>query len=126
MRKSLGDTLKNAFEEISIKNVLIDWFRSFKWRNGVQNHNLRKKTGQDKPFKKIWLLVKDQNNKFKSTIRSKSTISTVNNLHDLSQVTDQAIKALLSYDDVSMMWTKANVAILACLMTWQDDIIKWH
>ena len=126
MRKSLGDTLKNAFEETSIKNVLIDWFRSFKWRNGVQNHNLRKNTGQDKPFKKIWLLVKDQYNKFKSTIRSKSTISTVNNLHDLSQVTDQAIKALLSYDDVSMMWTKANVAILACLMTWQDDIIKWH
>ena len=126
MRRSLGDTLKNAFKETSIKNVLIEWFKSFKWRNRVQNQNLLEKIGQDRPYQKFWLLVKDQCNKFKSMIRSKSTISTINNLNSPSQVTDQAVKALLSYDDVSMMWTKANVAILACLMTWQDDVIRWR
>ena len=78
--------------------------------------NYAKKTRQDRPFKKFLLLVKDQYNKFKSMIRSKSTINIVNNLHGPSRVMDQAVKALSSYNDVSMMWTKANMAILACLM----------
>ena len=43
MRKSLGNALKNVFEEITMKNVPIDQFQSFKSRNGVQNHNRRKK-----------------------------------------------------------------------------------
>ena len=43
MRRSLEDTLKNAFEETTMKNVPIDQFQNYKWRNGVQNWNLRKK-----------------------------------------------------------------------------------
>ena len=43
MRRSLGVALRNAFEEITMKNVPIDQFQSLKSRNGVQNHNLRKK-----------------------------------------------------------------------------------
>ena len=43
MRRSFGDALKNAFEETTMKNVPIDQFQSFKWRNGAQNWNLREK-----------------------------------------------------------------------------------
>ena len=43
MRRSFGDALKNAFEETTMKNVPIDQFWSFKWRNGAQNWNLREK-----------------------------------------------------------------------------------
>ena len=43
MKTSLGDALKNTFEEATMKNMPIDQFRSFKWRNGVQNWNLHEK-----------------------------------------------------------------------------------
>ena len=43
MRRSLGDAVKNAFEETTIKNVPINQFWSFKRRNGVQNWNLCEK-----------------------------------------------------------------------------------
>ena len=43
MRRSLGDALKNAFKETTMKNVPIVQFRSFKRRNGGQNWNLREK-----------------------------------------------------------------------------------
>ena len=43
MRKSLGDALKNAFEETIMKNVPIDQFWSLKCRNGAQNRNLCEK-----------------------------------------------------------------------------------
>ena len=50
MRKSLGDALKNAFEETTMKNMPIDQFQSFKWRNGVQNWNLREKLSNIGPY----------------------------------------------------------------------------
>ena len=43
MRRSLGDALKNVFEETTMKNVPIDKFWSFKRRNRVQNQNLCEK-----------------------------------------------------------------------------------
>ena len=49
MRRSFGDALKNAFEETTMKNVTIDQFWSFKWRNGVQNWNLREKLSKTGP-----------------------------------------------------------------------------
>ena len=46
----------------------------------------------------------------------------VNGLHGLVGVTDRAVEPLTSYDDMSVTWIKADVAMLSCLMTWQDDI----
>ena len=50
MRRSLGDALKNAFEETIMKNVSIDQFRSLKCRNGAQTRNLREKLSKIGPF----------------------------------------------------------------------------
>ena len=49
MRISLEDAVKNAFEETTMKNVPIDQFWSFKWRNRVQNWNLREKLSKIGP-----------------------------------------------------------------------------
>lgn len=35
---------------------------------------------------------------------------------------ESQIKLLTSYDEVSVTWTKADVAMLACLTTCQDDV----
>ena len=50
MRRSLGDALKNAFEETTMKNVPNVQFRSLKCRNGAQNRNLREKLSKIGPF----------------------------------------------------------------------------
>ena len=50
MKRSLGDASKNAFEETTMKNVPIDQFWSFKWRNRVWNWNLREKLSKIGPF----------------------------------------------------------------------------
>ena len=38
--------MKNAFEETTMKDVPINQFRSFKWRNEIQNWNLHEKLGK--------------------------------------------------------------------------------
>ena len=50
MKRSFGDALKNAFEETTMKNMPIDQFWSFKWRNKVQNQNLHEKLSKINPF----------------------------------------------------------------------------
>ena len=74
MRRSLRDALKNAFKETTMKNVPIDWFQSFKWRNEVQNRNLRKKLSKIHPFENFdfWSKV---NAKVKANRILKSTVS---------------------------------------------------
>ena len=44
-------------------------------------------------------------------------VSMVNSLHGSSQVTNRAAKPLISYDDVLVMWIRADMAMLTCLMT---------
>ena len=51
LRRSLGDAVKNAFEETTINNMPIHLFRSFKWRNGVQKQNLHEKLSKIGLFK---------------------------------------------------------------------------
>ena len=72
MRKSLGDALKNVFEETTMKNVPIDQFRSFKSRNRVQNQNLHEKMSKIGHFRNFNFLVKGQR-KSQSQRKSKST-----------------------------------------------------
>ena len=49
MRRFLEDAMNKAFEEITMKNVPIDQFWSFKRRNGAQNWNLREKLSKIGP-----------------------------------------------------------------------------
>ena len=74
MRRSLGDALKNAFEETTMKNVPNVQFRSLKCKNGAQNRNLREKLSKIGPFGNFdfWSKV---NAKVKvNWSRSKSTV----------------------------------------------------
>ena len=38
-------------------------------------------------------------------------------------VTDQAVKLLTHPDDMALTWTRADVNVLLCLLTWNDDVI---
>ena len=119
--------MKNVFEENTMKNVPIDQFRSFKWRNGVLNWNLREKLSKISPF---------GNFDFWSRVNAKSQSQLV---QDQSQrilvqvdfgfsgrVTGQAAEPLTSSYDVSLTWTRADVEVLAWLLTWSDDVIRWR
>ena len=75
MKRSLGHALKNAFEETTMKNMPIDQFRNFKWRNGVQNRNLREKLSKIGPFGNFDFWSKVNAKESKSTgPESKSTV----------------------------------------------------
>ena len=81
------------------------------------------KTEQDRPCQKFWLLVKGQRKKSKSKStgpRSKSTDT------GPGRVTGRAVDSLTSSYDVSLTWTRADVDMLAWLLTWSDDVIIWR
>ena len=124
MRRSLEDAMNKAFEETTMKNVPIDQFWSFKRRNGAQNWNLHEK------LSKIGLVG---NFDFWSKVNAKSQSQLV---HGQSQrilvrvcsgfpgrVTGQAVELLTSSYDMSLTWTRADVDVLAWLLTWSDDVI---
>ena len=132
MRRSLEDVVKNAFEETIMKNVPIDQFWSFKWRNGVQNWNLREKLSKTGPV---------GNFDFWSKVNAKSQSQLVQGQSQrilvrvgsgfLGRVTGRIVEPLTSSYDVSMTWTRADVAladvdVLAWLLTWTDDVIRWR
>ena len=75
------------------------------------------KTEQDGPFRKFLLLVKGQRKKSKSTVHGQS--QRVSEL-----VTGRAVELLTSSYDVLLIWTRANVEVLAWLLTWSDDVIR--
>ena len=124
MRRSLEDAMNKAFEETTMKNVPIDQFWSFKPRNGAQNWNLHEKLSKIGPV---------GNFDFWSKVNAKSQSQLV---HGQSQrilvqvcsgfpgrVTGQAVEPLTSSYDVSLMWTRVDVDVLAWLLTWSDDVI---
>ena len=125
MRRSLEDAVKNAFEETTMKNVPIDQFWSFKRRNRAQNWNLCEK------LSKIGLVG---NFDFWSKVNAKSQSQLVQGQSQRilvrvgsgfpGRVTGQAVEPLTSSYDVSLMWTRANVDVLAWLLTWSDNIIR--
>ena len=127
MRRSLKNAVKNAFEETTMKNVPIDQFWSFKWRNGVQNWNLREKLSKIGPV---------GNFDFWSKVNAKSQSQLVQGQSQRilvrigfgfpGRVTGRAVEPLMSFYDVSMMWTRADVDVLAWLLTWSDDVIIWR
>ena len=42
----------------------------------------------------------------------------------LSWVTGRTVDLMMSSYDVSMTWTRADVDMLAWLLTWSDDVIR--
>ena len=118
MRRSLEDAVKNAFEETTMKNVPIDQFWSFKRRNRVQNWNLREKLSKIGPVGNFdfWskVIVKSQS----QLVQGQSQRILVRVDFGFSGwVTGRAVDPLTSSYDVSLMWTRANVDVLAWLLT---------
>ena len=137
-RRSLEDVVKNAFEETTMKNVPIDQFWSFKWRNRVQNWNLREKLSKIGPVGNFdfWSKV---NAKVKVNCSgSKSTVSA--NGSDLCSPSrvgpSQRSARWRGADEATLLTWLANVSragvafadvdVLAWLLTWSDDIIRWR
>ena len=110
MRRSLGDVLKNAFEETTMKNMPIDQFRSLKCRNGAQNRNLCKKLSKIGPFGNFnfWSKVnaKVKVNKGQSQLVHGQS----QQLQCLGRVTDWVAETLTSSYDVALTWIRAYMA----------------
>ena len=112
--------MTNAFEETTMKNVPIDQFWSFKRRNGVQNWNLREKLSKIGPV---------GNFDFWSKVNAKSQSQQILvqvGFEFSGRVTSRAVKPLMSSYDVLLTWTRADVDVLAWLLTWSDDVIRLH
>ena len=125
MRRSLEDAMNNAFEETTMKNVPIDQFWSFKRRNRVQNWNLREKLSKIGPFGTFdfWSKVNTESQSQLVQGQSQGILVRVG-LGFLGRVTGRAAKPLTSSYDVSLMWTRADVEVLAWLLTCSDDVIR--
>ena len=126
MRKSLGDALKNAFEETTMKNMPIDQFQNFKWRNGVQNRTICKKLNKIGLFENFYFWSK-VNTKVKSPIQLVQGQS--QRIHGPGQFWvsrsghKSFAKMLTSSYDVALTRIKAGMDVLAWLMT-SNDIIS--
>ena len=124
MRRSIEDVMNKAFEETTMKNVPIDQFWNFKRRNRVQNWNLRKKLSKISPV---------GNNDFWSKVNAKSQSQLVQGQSQRilvrvgsgfsGRVTGRTVDPLTSSYDVSLTWTRADVDVLAWLLTWSDNVI---
>ena len=128
MRRSLEDAMNKAFEETTMKNVPIDQFWSFKRRNGAQNWNLREKLSKIGPVGNFDFWSKGQRKKSKSKSKSTGPGQSQRILVRVGSgfpgwVTGRAVDSLTSSYDVSLTWTRADVDMLAWLLTWTDDVI---
>ena len=127
MRRSFEDAMNNAFEETTMKNVPIDQFWSFKQRNEVQNWNLCEKLSK---------IGHVGNFDFWSKVNAKSQSQLVQGQSQRilvrvdsgfpGRVPSWAAKPLTSSYDVPLTWTRADVEVLAWLLTWGDDVTWWH
>ena len=90
-------------------------------RNEVQNWNLREKLSKIGPV---------ENFDFWSKVNSKVKVNwskvKVNGYWSGSvpgRVTGRVVEPLTSSYDVSLTWTRADVDVLAWLLSWSDDVI---
>ena len=124
MRRSLEDAMNKAFEEITMKNVPIDQFWSFKRRNGAQNWNLREKLsniGHVGNFD-FWSKVNAKSQSQLVQGQSQRILVRVGSGFS-GRVTGRTVEPLTSSYDVSLTWTRADVDMLAWVLTWSDDVI---
>ena len=80
-----------------------------------------RKTEQYRPLWKFWLLVKVN----LSRVKVNGYMVRVGFEFSKSS-TNQAAKTLTHPNDVALTWTKADMDVLAWLLTWSDDIIRWR
>ena len=137
MRRSLKDAVKNAFEETTMKNVPIDQFQSFKWRNGVWNWNLREKLSKISPFGNFDFWSKVNAKSQSQLILGQSQRSVLTGQIRVVQVGSVWVNGQLGDVVLTrrhcwrgkltclMTWTRADVDVLAWLLTWSDDVIWW-
>ena len=129
MRRSLEDALKNAFEETTMKNVPIDQFWSFKWKNGVQNCNLHEKLSKRSPSRNFdfWSNINAKVKGQTQLVQGQSQ-----QIHGPSRFWvfwvghGSAVETLTHPNDVALTWTRADVDVLMWLLTWSDDVTWWH
>ena len=116
------DTMNKAFEEITVKNVPIDQFWSFKRRNGAQNWNLREKLSKIGPVENFdfWSKVNAKSQSQSQLVQGQTQWILV---WVGSGFPGRAVDLLTSSYDVSLTWTRADVDVLAWLLTWSDDVI---
>ena len=129
MRRSLEDAMNKAFEETTMKNVPIEQVWSFKWRNGAQNWNLREKLSKIGPVRNFdfWSKVNAKSQSQSQLVHGQSQRILVRVGSEFpGQVTSRVVEPLTSSYDVSLMWTRADVDVLAWLLTWSDDVIWWR
>ena len=129
-RRSLEEVVKNAFEETIMKNVPIEQFWSFKWRNGVQNWNLHEKLSKIGSVRNFdfWSMVNAKSQSQMVQGESQRVLVRVGSRFP-GRVTGRTVESMTSSYDVSMTWTRADVDMLAWLLTWSDDVIgdvRWH
>ena len=118
--------MNKAFEETTMKNVPIDQFWSFKRRKGAQNWNLHEKLSKIGPVRNFdfWSKGQRKKSKSKSTVQGQSQRILVRVGSGFpGRVTGRAVDPLTSSYDVSLTWTRADVDVLAWLLTWSDDVI---
>ena len=127
MRRSLENAVKKAFEETTMKNVPIDQFWSFKRRNGAQNWNLCEKLSKISPVGNFdfWSKVNVKSQSQSQLVQGQSQRILVRVGSGFpGGVTGRAVEPMTSSYDVSLTWTRANVDVLAWLLTWTDDVIR--
>ena len=110
MRRSLGD----AFEETTMKNVPINQFQSFKWRNIVQNRNLREKLSKIGPLVNFnfWSKVNTKVKQKKVQSQRSATVSVDSRFSGLGHGSGYKVPNI-----ILMMWCWLGLG-LAWLMTW--------
>ena len=124
MRRSIEDVMNKAFEETTMKNVPIDQFWNFKRRNGVQNWNLRKKLSKISPVGNFDFWSKVNAKSQSQLVQGQSQRILVRVGSGFSgRVTGRTVDPLTSSYDVSLTWTRADVDVLAWLLTWSDNVI---
>ena len=127
IRRTLEDAMNNAFKETIMKNMPINQFQSFKWRKGVRNWNLREKLskiGHVENFD-FWSKVNAESQSQLVQGQSQRILVRVGSRFS-GRVTGRAVDPLTSSYDVSLTWTRADVDMLAWLLTWIDDVIRWR
>ena len=121
MRRSLENAVKKAFEETTMKNVPIDQFWSFKRRNGAQNWNLCEKLSKIGPVGNFdfWSKVNVKSQSQSQLVQGQSQRILVRVGSGFpGPITGRAVDLLTSSYDVSLTWTRADVDVLAWLLTW--------
>ena len=126
MRRSLGDAVKNVFRR-NHNEECANWpILELQMKKMSPKLEFTRKTEQNRPCWKFWLLVKSQRKSQSQLVHGQSQQILVQVGSEFpGWVTGRVVELLMSSYDMSLMWIKADVDVLAWLLTWSDDVIIW-